>query len=217
MDQEPAAKRGRVDCEDDAISGLTAPGIAELTACSAGRTPPAPGDPARYFDLGFDPRAHACLLRHLNGIAVVCLAPNHPVLFKNLGVRTVTFTGDLAINATSGKKKRGALSVHPGMVLCTLECTNGERYIARCGAKGILVGVNKCLIDRPKLVSIDPLGTGHLAVIQLKANGGKNLVSSLEEYREKSQGGGLQEYGSRVAGDIGGVNVASSPPSAKGE
>jgi hypothetical protein len=135
---------------------------------------PPPGDPRRYFNVGFDPRAHACVLSHMNGIAVVCLAPAHPVLQRGLTVATVDFkvgprgSEDLAAIAISGKKKRGALSVHPGLVVCALVTTNGERHLARCGVKGVLVTVNHRLLEEPELATSDPLGAGHLAVFHLK-------------------------------------------------
>jgi hypothetical protein len=50
-----------------------------------------PGDPRRYFTLGFDPRSHSCVLRHMNGIAVICLAPGHPVLKRGLRVKSIDF------------------------------------------------------------------------------------------------------------------------------
>ena len=90
--------------------------------------------------VGYDPRAHACILSHLNGIAVVCLAPSHPVMLRGLTVASVDFVvgpkgEDLSAIAISGKKKRGALSVHPGLVVCALLASNGERHLCRFGVK----------------------------------------------------------------------------------
>jgi hypothetical protein len=135
---------------------------------------PPPSDPRRYFKVGFDPRAHACILSHLNGIAVVCLAPSHPVLQRKLQIASVDFkvgprgSEDLAEIEIKGKKKRGALAVHPGLVICAIVTTDGERHLARCGVKGSLMSVNHRLLEEPELAISDPLGAGHLAVLQLK-------------------------------------------------
>lgn len=96
-----------------------------------------PGDPRRYFSLCYDSRRHSCVMALPNGIAVISLAPLHPILAKRLTVSTVDFKvlmihektwlqlmhacfqasgTDLLENETSGKKKRGALAVdklHP--------------------------------------------------------------------------------------------------------
>mmetsp|Transcript_44429 Transcript_44429/g.87435 ORF Transcript_44429/g.87435 Transcript_44429/m.87435 type:complete len:266 (+) Transcript_44429:50-847(+) len=183
----------------------------------------APGDPRRYFTLGFAPRTHACVLRHVNGIAAVCLASGHPVLKRSLQIKRVDFKigphgSDLSEVTTSGKKKRGALPVHPGFVIARLLCTarpklpvgkgegdtgNGgmghtnpdgigeattdaaaaaaskegdveEEHLVYCGVKGVLVSVNASLKADPGLASRDPLGSGYIALIQLKAGGGGN-------------------------------------------
>lgn len=106
-----------------------------------------------------------------------------------------------------GKKKRGALNVHPGFQLCTLECSNGERHTARCGIKGVLVNVNQRLLEDPSVVSDDPLGLGHIAVLQLKANGASKLVDSEEDYLAARQSGG--GYGSEKITECGGGGDAA--------
>lgn len=164
---------------DDTASNDPAPAkrprtIVDVECAPPDQMAPPPGDPRRYFSVGFDPRAHACVLSHMNGIAVVCLAPSHPVLQRGLTVATVDFkvgprgSEDLAAIAISGKKKRGALSVHPGLAVCALVTTNGERHLARCGVKGVLVTVNHRLFEEPALATSDPMGAGHLAVFHLK-------------------------------------------------
>ena len=65
---------------------------------------PLPGDPRRYFKIAYDPRADAALLIHGNGIAVCCLAKEHPVLARGLEVTHVDFT------ATSGANLLDAVS-----------------------------------------------------------------------------------------------------------
>jgi len=146
----------------------------DVECCPPEQMTPPPSNPRRYFKVGFDPRAHACILSHLNGIAVVCLAPSHPVLQRKLQVASVDFkvgprgSEDLAEIEIKGKKKRGALTVHPGLVICALITTNGERHVARCGVKGSLVSVNHRLLEEPELTTSDPLAAGHLAVLQLK-------------------------------------------------
>jgi hypothetical protein len=45
----------------------------------------------RYFSIGYDARNHACVLRHANGIAVICLAPSHPVLERKLKIVSIDF------------------------------------------------------------------------------------------------------------------------------
>jgi hypothetical protein len=53
--------------------------------------PVAPGDPRRYFSLGYDYRGNTCIMSLPNGIAVICLASEHPVLAEKLTVISVDF------------------------------------------------------------------------------------------------------------------------------
>ena len=94
----------------------------------------APGDPRRYFSVRYDINRHTCVLLHLNGIAVACLSPGHPVVANKLEVSAVDFKvgpggADLAEQTVSGKKKNGATTMHPGAPLCALLCSNGERHL----------------------------------------------------------------------------------------
>jgi hypothetical protein len=95
---------------------------------------PQPGDPKRYFSVRYDAIRHTCVLLHLNGIAVACLAPGHPVLAQRLDVMAVDFKvgaggADLAEQVVSGKKKNGAAQLQPSSPLCALVCSNGERHV----------------------------------------------------------------------------------------
>jgi hypothetical protein len=120
-----------------------------------------------------------------NGIGVVCLAPNHPVLAQGLKVSSIDFKAsgtDLVAQEISGKKKRGALSMHPNFVLCQLLCTNGERPPVQSGVQGSLFSVNHRLILEPGLIALAPLGAGHVAVVQLKPHAVCRL-ETLEGYR----------------------------------
>ena len=80
---------------------------------------------------------------------------------------------DLAAQKMKGKRKRGAIDAHPGFVLCTITCSNGAEYVAKCGVRGSLFGVNQRLLEEPSLLNSDPLGSGHVAVVQLKQNFGE--------------------------------------------
>lgn len=94
---------------------------------------PAPGDPSRYFDVRFDKERQTCVLLHRNGIAVCCLAPEHPVLRDNLRITAVDFrvgrdNVDFSQITVSGKKKAGAALLNPWSPICALVCSNGERH-----------------------------------------------------------------------------------------
>ncbi len=52
----------------------------------------AAGDPRRYFELGYTIGGlHTCIMKSPNGIAVICLAPDHPVLAQGLKITSIDF------------------------------------------------------------------------------------------------------------------------------
>lgn len=104
-----------------------------------------------------------CIARHHNGICVVCLSPQHPVVQQNLVLRSITYR--VPFREVHGKRKRGGLTVERETRLCTLICDSGEEFVVKCAVKGMVVEYNTALETNPSLVVQRPLTDGYLAVV----------------------------------------------------
>jgi Glycine cleavage H-protein len=110
-----------------------------------------------------EPCADTYIARHHNGICVLCLSPQHPVIARALRVATVEFRAGL--RAVAGKKKRGGSFLEANARLAVITCKSGEMYSVSATVRGVLVEVNAALEDSPGLITCNPLTTGYLAVI----------------------------------------------------
>jgi hypothetical protein len=110
-----------------------------------------------------DKLENTCVARHHNGICVVCLAPEHPILSRNLEVVRVDFRAGL--RPVQGKKKRGGTFLEGNSRLANIACSNGENYAVFASVRGILVETNEELEREPMLVTRYPLTNGYLAVV----------------------------------------------------
>jgi hypothetical protein len=71
---------------------------------------------------------------HVNGLAVVGIAPCHPILRLGLTVEGVNFNAngkDYLKSKAQGKKKKGAAKLDDKTVVCDVLCTNGQTYRMR--------------------------------------------------------------------------------------
>ncbi|CAM9936787.1 unnamed protein product [Sphacelaria rigidula] len=114
-----------------------------------------------------------CLSFHPNGLAVVQLAPTHPVVGDgdNEIVSADFDAGGCNVMETTivkGKKKKGALQLYPTTVLCSVETRRGKKYKISTGTFGELMQANKALLTDPGLMSSEPLGRGWVAIVRLK-------------------------------------------------
>jgi hypothetical protein len=78
-------------------------------------------------------RHDLCLLVHSNRIALISLAPSHPILEQGLAVKRVDCTINKRLdrkdNKAVGKSKKGGQSLFKDSVLCHLEvCNHRVRY-----------------------------------------------------------------------------------------
>jgi len=130
-----------------------------------------------------------CLLVHSNRIAVVTLAPSHPVV-AGTGVRVkkvnceISDKLDRSSNKAKGKSKKGGQNLVPSSILCYLE-TDEESYSISAISPGKLICMNKSVLDEPNLLSEKPNSDGHIAILlpnvrQIEAC--KDGLLSQEEY-----------------------------------
>jgi hypothetical protein len=92
-------------------------------------------------------RHDLCLLVHSNRIALISLAPSHPILEQGLAVKRVDCTINKRLdrkdNKAVGKSKKGGQSLFKDSVLCHLEvCTVPFHLVPYIGMG---YGENRCL------------------------------------------------------------------------
>jgi Glycine cleavage H-protein len=121
--------------------------------------------------------ADTYIARHHNGICVLCLSPEHPVVTRGLGVAAVEFRAGL--RAVAGKKKRGGTFLEAAARLAVITCESGERYSVCASVRGMLLEVNAALEESPALVCTAPLTNGYLAVVLPKSSERISCVSDL--------------------------------------
>ncbi|CAM9756763.1 unnamed protein product [Ectocarpus fasciculatus] len=131
-----------------------------------------------------------CLSFHPNGLAVVQLAPTHPVVGGgDSAIVAVDFDAGgcnvLETATVKGKKKKGALHLHPTTILCNVKTRGGKEYKVCTGTSGELIQANKTLAENPGLMSEDPLGRGWLAIIRLKPRDLRRLQEALGVKEER--------------------------------
>ncbi|CAM9843589.1 unnamed protein product [Ectocarpus sp. 12 AP-2014] len=137
-----------------------------------------------------------CLSFHPNGLAVVQLAPTHPAVggvpatpTRSSAIVAVDFDAGgcnvLESATVTGKKKKGALQLHPTTILCNVKTRGGKEYKVCTGTSGELIQPNKTLAENPGLMSEDPLGRGWLAIIRLKSRDLRRLQEALGVTEER--------------------------------
>jgi hypothetical protein len=123
-----------------------------------------------YYKVDEDRSRHQdlCLLVHSNRVTLVCLAPSHPIIERQLAVLTVNCevskTLDRKSNKAVGKGKKGGQSLEPTSILCFLE-TAEESFAVQALAPSKLICMNRIVLSQPSLARDKPDSTGHLAVL----------------------------------------------------
>ena len=121
-------------------------------------------------------------------IAVLMLAPSHPIRRLGLTVTNVEFGSGRTYNGelqpftgvvTSGKHKRGQLFVHPPTVVATLTTTDGRAFPIRACVTAGVIEVNERLLAHPELVNARPRTEGYIAVFQVKPQKVQALLGSM--------------------------------------
>lgn len=116
------------------------------------------------------------VLFHSNKVAMICLAPRHPLLASiwspnetraQSTAKIVKVDYDMESNKSlvRGKSKRGGQKLKAGSIICTLHCDNGLKYPVYACLEGKLLEINSNLITNPELVQQKPWSDGYLALI----------------------------------------------------
>lgn len=133
-----------------------------------------------------------CIARHHNGICVVCVSPQHPIV--RLGKKVSQVDYRVEMREVKGKRKRGGIVVEERTKLCTLTCDTGDVYSVQCAVKGTILEYNIALQENPNLVANKPLTNGYLGVVLPWPSKIKTAVNELvraEEYAEICLSGGI--------------------------
>jgi hypothetical protein len=130
-------------------------------------------------------------LVHSNKLCVIKLAPTHPILLRNLTVKSVTFqvsdTLNRLDNRVSGKGKRGAQLLTSTSTLCLIYCEEQpEPYVLKTCMTAKLLEVNDTLVSKPELLKADSLN--YIAIVSPRMSDHdvqlENLLTE-EQYLEK--------------------------------
>jgi hypothetical protein len=110
-----------------------------------------------------------CLLVHSNRVCLVCLAPSHPIITKDLEVVNinceVSDKVDRKKNKAVGKGKKGGQNLDPTSLLCYVETKCGEKFGVDAIAPSKLICMNSTVLSTPALVKHKSDSTGHIAIL----------------------------------------------------
>lgn len=147
----------------------------------------------RYFTTYYkinvqSPGDDICIRIHSNRICMFSLAPSHVILQGDKDITKVDFKIndklDRASNKVSGKSKHGAQPLQVNSNICTIFCSDGQRYLIKCCMIGKLVEINEMLSEKPQLLRELPHKGGYLAIILPNIKHLENLKQSLLTHEE---------------------------------
>lgn len=103
--------------------------------------------------------------KHGSSVVVVCLAPNHPALSK---VKKVVFS-------STHTQKTGTKShrITKGEKICEIITEDDVHYTPRYEDTGVLLEVNRRLLNEPELINKSPTYEGYLVIFKCRENFGK--------------------------------------------
>ncbi|XP_032680688.1 protein Abitram [Odontomachus brunneus] len=139
---------------------------------------------AAYYKINVQsPGDDICIHIHSNRICMFSLAPSHVILQDGKDIMKVDFKIsdklDRTLNKVSGKSKHGAQPLQINSNICTVLCSDGQRYLIKCCMIGKLVEVNEMLSEKPQLLRELPHKGGYLAIILPNIKHLENLKKSL--------------------------------------
>eukprot|EP01126_Amoeba_proteus_P044135 TRINITY_DN4887_c0_g1_i1.p1 TRINITY_DN4887_c0_g1~~TRINITY_DN4887_c0_g1_i1.p1 ORF type:complete len:191 (-),score=20.13 TRINITY_DN4887_c0_g1_i1:235-807(-) len=106
---------------------------------------------------------------HQNGLCLVGIGSNHPLLTSNKVVRKITFkVGGQTFSHVEvvGKAKRGALPLSKNSVIAEVECEDGENFLIRSNVNGCLIEINGNLLQNPCLLTESPTKDGYVGIVR---------------------------------------------------
>lgn len=136
----------------------------------------------RYYDIRFVSAENRksyfgqvgdqCIMFHSNRICLVTLAPTHPVIVEDKTIERIeyTFEGYEKIDRLSsqpqGKSKKGSQKLQKNSPMCSIVCSDGNKYVVTAGLASKLIEMNPLINLKHNLVKERPLSTGFIAIIQ---------------------------------------------------
>lgn len=131
--------------------------------------PSQPSVTERYFTPKIIAQYDQCVLKHSNRLCIITLAASHPILSKNLKVKSVHFdtsgNQNRLNNKVSGKFKKGGQKLKENSVLCTVICSDESEHILYSCISGKLVEINERLIENPNLLTEKPWSDGYIGIV----------------------------------------------------
>ncbi len=97
--------------------------------------------------------------QHLNGLFVIGLAQNHPIIRSKMEISKVDYSAgikDFSNGVTSGKRKRDAVGVDCNSAICVIRTKDQKEFIIpACVANTKVIAINNLLINDPELILKD--------------------------------------------------------------
>lgn len=124
--------------------------------------------PLYVVDVDGDAGHDLAMLVHPNGLIVLCLAPSHwAVAVQHEGGVTVALNDSLLAAEVSGKRKRGAVTLHTDTVLATISVPGARTSHVRACVRAKLLEANA------------RLGTPHAAQLLREAHADAGFIAVL--------------------------------------
>ncbi|XP_015180834.1 PREDICTED: protein Simiate [Polistes dominula] len=149
----------------------------------------------RYFSTYYKvdvqkPGDDMCIRIHSNRICLISLAPSHNIFKNDKKILKVDYKVsdklDRMLNKVSGKSKHGAQPMQVDSNICTILCSDKEKYTIKCCINGKLMEVNDVLLQCPETLKEPPHKGGYLALVMpnLKLlDAVKDTLLTSEEYK----------------------------------
>lgn len=144
--------------------------------------PDFPTPSERYYDIRvmsgedrsswFGEVSDQCIMFHSNKVCLICLAPTHAVIAEDKTVTKIDYqfegheTIDRVKSKPQGKSKKGSQKMHRNSPVCSIECSDGTKYVITACMNSRLLEVNERILSSPDLIKKYPLSRGYIAITQ---------------------------------------------------
>lgn len=166
-----AGAEGEQRLEEDAVEDVALAGLSAMVGPTVTPLSMIERFYTRLFSLGVDAiRRGEDQFVHLqaNRVALVGIAPAHPLLRLGLTVQSVAFDQKhFSASAPTGKHKHGAIWVEAETIIATATTTDGRTWPLRAGVRACVLEVNTRLELEPMLLTQKAPTLGHIAVLNI--------------------------------------------------
>jgi hypothetical protein len=127
---------------------------------------------------------------HANNLAVIGIAPSHPILRTQDKVRCISFKQekrDLTANQVSGSKKKQAFILRPEVPMCSVTMNDGSVHALSSVIRGKLIEINPKLTQNPNLILESPHDVGYICILHPRSSDILDITNSLLDEMDYKQ------------------------------